>query len=83
MATIEEALDSLRGSRERFRPMLENKDKILESMCDYAERAGRDQQVPPWSIISDITQHGSGVSNAIYQVYRRQPVTSETAASRD
>jgi len=78
MATIEEALDGLHGSRERFRPMLENKDEILASMCDYAERTGRAQQVPPWSIISDITLHGSGVSNAIYKVYRRQPTVVET-----
>ena len=68
--TIDEVLDSLRGPRESFRATLADKDKILSRMCRYAERKAKQIRVPPWSIIGEITDHGSGVSNAIYELYR-------------
>ena len=67
---IEAILDTLRGSRESFRASITDKDKILACMCRYAERIAKKKRVPPWSIISDMTDHGSGVSNAIYELYR-------------
>jgi len=67
---IEKILDTLKGSRESFRASITDKDRILACMCRYAERMAKKKRVPPWSIISDITDHGSGVSNAIYELYR-------------
>ena len=71
--TVDEVLDDLRGPRESFRATLEDKDKLLSQMCRYAERLGKKKRVPPWSIIGEITDHGSGVSNAIYELYRDYP----------
>ena len=68
--TIDEVLDGLRGPRESFRQVLTDKDKLLSQMCRYAERKAKQKRVPPWSIIGDITDHGSGVSSAIYELYR-------------
>jgi hypothetical protein len=80
VATIEEALDGLYGDRERFRPMLEP-EAILKQICRTAEMTADRKGRPAWSIISDITGHGSGVSNAIYQVYRKQPAEVEEPVS--
>lgn len=73
---VERALDMLRGPRESYRPILTDKDKILARICSYAKRtaAGDDERrsVPVWSVVSDITGHGSGVSSAIYELYRER-----------
>ena len=79
MATIEEALAGLHGDPERFRPMLEP-EAILKRICRTAEMRAERTARPAWSIISEVTGHGSGVSNAIYQVYREQ--STETAESK-
>jgi len=71
MATIEQALDGIHGPRETYRPLLEPV-AILNRICRTAELRAQQQGVDPWSVISDITGHGSGVSNAIYKVYRQQ-----------
>ena len=73
MSTIEEALDGLNGPREVFRPMLQA-EAILNRICGTAELLAQQREVPPWVIISEMTSHGSGVSNAIYQVYRNSGV---------
>lgn len=69
---IETILDTLRGPREHFREILENKDELLRGMCDYAEFVAKRKKVPAWSVIGEITSHGSGVSCAIYELYRRR-----------
>lgn len=71
--TVDEVLDELRGPRESFRATLTDKDKLLSQMCRYAEREARRKRVPPWSIIGEITDHGSGVASAIYALYRDYP----------
>jgi hypothetical protein len=71
-ARIEKVLENLRGAKDRFRSILLDKDKLLERMCSYAERIAKRRRLEPWSIISDITTHGSGVSSAIYNLYRLQ-----------
>ena len=68
--TVDEVLDSLRGSRETFREILTDKDKLLAKLCRYAKWKGESQSVPPWSIVGEILGHGSGVSSAIYDLYR-------------
>ena len=65
---IEKALDMLRGDRDRFRASLEP-EAILKRICRTAEIRSRQENVPAWSIISNITGHGSGVSSAIYYLY--------------
>ena len=72
-ADIEAILDTLQGPRESFRASITDRDKLLSQVCRYAEWMGKKKRVPPWSIISDITDHGSGVSNAIYELYRQRP----------
>jgi len=71
--TVDEVLSHLRGNPETFRRILTDKDMILELMCSYATWKSRLKRLPPWSIISDITGHGSGVSSAIYELYREYP----------
>lgn len=68
--TIDELLDKLLGPREVFREILEDKDAILARMCLYAERKAKELDVPAWSVIGEITLHGSGVSSCIYELYR-------------
>lgn len=87
-ARVERALNMLRGPRESYRPILTDRDKILARICSYAKRtaAGDDERrsVPVWSVISDITGHGSGVSSAIYELYRErdeEEVNAEGGAS--
>jgi len=69
---IDEVLESLRGNKEEFRKILLDKDKLLQNVCRYAERVAKRKRVEPWSIISDMTDHGSGVSCAIYELYRQR-----------
>lgn len=76
---IEEALTHVRGNKEHFRQVLLDKNAILTSVCDYAERVAKKKRLEPWSIISDMTDHGSGVSSAIYELYRRKPVAASEA----
>lgn len=68
--TIDELLDKLKGPREVFRDILTDKDAILARMCRYAQWKAKEEGVPPWSIIGEITSHGSGVSSCIYELYR-------------
>lgn len=70
---IDEVLSRLSGDPETFREILTNKDKLLEKLCNYAAWKGKQQGVPPWSIVGEILGHGSGVSSAIYELYRKQP----------
>jgi len=67
---IEEVLDGLRGNREHFREILTDTTGLLRKVCRYAEIIGEQKRRPAWSIIGEITGHGSGVSSAIYQLYR-------------
>jgi len=69
---LEQLLDGLRGPREEFRKTLQDKDKLLQQMCSYADYISNKTGVAPWSIIGEITHHGSGVSSAIYELYRRR-----------
>lgn len=69
---IETILDNLRGPRESFRKILEDKDALLANACAYAEWKAKKNGVPPWAIIGDMFGHGSGVSSAIYELYRRR-----------
>jgi len=69
---LEFLLDELNGPRESFRALLTDSVMLVRHMCDYAEMEARRKRREPWSIISDITGHGSGVSGAIYELYRRE-----------
>ena len=69
---LNEVLDSLRGPRESFRVAITDIDKLMMRICVNAESAAKRKRVHPWSIISEITGHGSGVSSAIYELYRRR-----------
>ena len=81
MATIEEALDTIRGPRETYRPMLEA-DAIIRRICRNAEGHALRRDVDPWVIIGNWTGHGSGVSNAIYQVYRTETPKAQASNPR-
>ena len=69
---VENAISGLRGNRDYFRSIVTDKDELLHSMCGYAKDEAERQRCEPWSIISEITGHGSGVSSAIYEIYRRR-----------
>jgi len=69
---IEYALGALYGEKEAFRPLLDP-ENVLRRICRTAAFTAKSRGVEPWSIIGDITGHGSGVSNAIYRVYSQTP----------
>lgn len=71
--TIDEVLSRLRGNPETFRTILTDKDGLLEKLCSYATFKSKHERCPAWSIIGDILGHGSGVSSAIYELYRKYP----------
>ena len=65
---IEDALGTLHGPRETFREVLEP-TAIIERICRTAMLRAEQTNMPAWSIIGQITGHGSGVSSAILSVY--------------
>ncbi|WP_417459148.1 hypothetical protein [Kordiimonas sp.] len=67
---VEDALLYLRGDIERFRRILSDKDELLAKVCRYAELEADHLGIEPWSIIGRMFGHGSGVSSAIYDVYK-------------
>ena len=69
---LNEVLDLLRGPRDEFRREMTDIDKLMMHVCDYAESVAKRKRVPVWLIIGEITCHGSGVSSAIYELYRRR-----------
>ena len=71
--TIDEVLPRLHGNPDTFRQILADKDELLAKLCRYAKWKGKEQNVPPWSIVGEILGHGSGVSSAIYELYREYP----------
>lgn len=78
---IEKFLESpgMRGNKDHFRQVLTDKAELLASVCEYAERVAKTKRVEPWSIIGAMTCHGSGVSSAIYEIYRRKPEPAAAA----
>ena len=68
---LKEAINSLNGDPERFRKILTDKDELLAKICRNAEARAKRKRVPVWSVIGEITGHGSGVSAAIYHLYNR------------
>jgi len=68
--TVDDVLKCLRGDPESFREILTNKDRLLQKICSFAKWKAEQKGVPPWSIIGEITGHGSGVSSCIYELYR-------------
>lgn len=71
-ARLESVLDCLHGPRESFFKTLTDRNALLRKVCDYAEIEAKRKRVQPWSIIGSIMGHGSGVSSAIYELYRKQ-----------
>ena len=75
-AKLEDILDWLcspnanEPHRDTFREILLDVEKIMRGVCRYAERVAKKKRVPPWSVISKMTNNGSGVSSAIYELYR-------------
>ena len=70
--TPDVVIEQLRGPHDRFREIITDKDKLLEQVCNYAEFMAGQKHCEPWSIIGQITGHGSGISNAIYELYRKR-----------
>lgn len=69
---MDDALSRLYGDPEYFRDALTNVDSLMQKVCSYAEWKAKKARCEPWSIISEITGHGSGVSSAIYDLYRKK-----------
>lgn len=69
---VEKVLDDLSGPRDVFRAAITNTDKLLADVMEFAEKLAKKRRVQPWSIVSEMTDHGSGVSQAIYELYRRK-----------
>ena len=69
---LDDVLDCLHGPRESFRKTLTDRDALLQKVCEYAELEAKRKRVHPWSVIGPIMGHGSGVSFAIYELYRKR-----------
>lgn len=69
---LEAVIKCLNGSPERFRKILSDKDELLAKICRNAALRAKRKRVPAWSIIGEITGHGSGVSSAIFELYNRE-----------
>lgn len=70
MSKIDDVLAKLNGPRETFLEILTDTEGLLEKVCSYASRTADEEGVEPWVIISRMTHHGSGISSAIYELYR-------------
>lgn len=81
--SVDDVLKRLRGNPDTFREILTDKDKLLAKLCRYAKYKGEKSRVPPWSIVGEILGHGSGVSNAIYELYREYPDSDKTRDLRE
>lgn len=67
---IEAAVANLNGdNKDYFRKCLHSV-AIVNRMCDVAKCDAERKNREPWGIIKEMTSHGSGVSSAIYEVYR-------------
>jgi hypothetical protein len=73
-AEIDDVLSHLRGDIEGFRAILLDKTELLAQFMDYVESVARRKRCQPWSLVGQITSHGSGVASAIYELYRRKSV---------
>ena len=73
-----DGLDRGGGNRERYLAMLTDKDALLTRICSNAASVAESEGCEPWSIIGMWTGHGSGVSSAIYELYRKQPEAAAT-----
>ena len=68
--SVDDCVRKLGGDPEKFRQILTDKDALLAKVCKYAKRRAAREKCQPWSIIGMIFGHGSGVSSAIYELYR-------------
>ena len=66
---IEREANALHGDTAQFRQALQP-EAILSRMCRSAEHVATRERRPVWSVIGEWTGHGSGVSAAIYGIYR-------------
>lgn len=69
---VEKLLETLRGPREEFRRVLLDTDTLMADLMSFVEQIAKKRKQPPWSLIGEITNHGSGVSSAIYELYRKK-----------
>lgn len=74
---IELVLDGLRGPREGFREILTDTDTLMADLMAFVDVCAKRRKQEPWSLIGQITGHGSGVSSAIYELYRRKSQESD------
>lgn len=76
---IDEVIESLRGNKDDFRKLLSDRTEILARICDIVEQKSVFRRVAPWTVMKDITGHGSGVSSAIFELYRRKPLSVDSS----
>lgn len=70
--SVDDCLKKLGGDPEKFRQILTDKDALLAKVCKYAKSRAAREKCSPWSIIGMVFGHGSGVSSAIYELYRER-----------
>ena len=67
---LESILSQMNGTPDMFRECVGNPRAVLARICATAKAKAKRKKLPEWSIIGDVTGHGSGVSAAIYEYYR-------------
>lgn len=68
---LERVIGVLRGDKEYFRRVLTDTPELLAKVIDFCEYEAERKRCEPWSIAKQIFGHGSGVSAAIVELYRR------------
>ncbi len=68
---LERVIGNLRGDPEYFCRVLTDTPALLAKVIDYCEHEAERKRCEPWSIAGQIFGHGSGVSAAIVELYRR------------
>ena len=69
---MEEVLRRINGTPDAFRPILSDRTELLSKVCDYADILADRRRTEPWVIMQDIFGHGSSVSAALFDLYRKE-----------
>lgn len=69
---LQHCVSRLNGDRDRFADIVGDAHGLMAKVCRYAEIVADRNRRQAWSIIGEITGHGSGVATAIYEYYRER-----------
>lgn len=69
---VDAALRKIKSNKYDFRSLITDRTELLSCVCDYADILADRRRTEPWKIMQEIFGQGAGVSNAIFQLYRKE-----------